>query len=80
MKGGIDFELKADNIIHAPTDTPKHFIRDTSCLMEQTRLHMEERKGQATLGNSTWQRGMAGLFACLFVWELMPLIFSSSER
>ena len=26
MKGGINFELKADNIIHAPVDTPKHFI------------------------------------------------------
>ena len=23
MKGGINFELKADNIIHAPVDTPK---------------------------------------------------------
>ena len=27
MKGGINFELKADNIIiHAPVDTPKHLI------------------------------------------------------
>ena len=32
---------------------------------------MEERKGQATLGNSTWQRGMAGLFARFFVQDLM---------
>ena len=23
MKGGINFELKADNIIHAPIDSPK---------------------------------------------------------
>ena len=26
IKGGINFELKADNVIHAPVDTPKHFI------------------------------------------------------
>ena len=31
--------------------------------MKQTRLHTEERKGQATQGNSTWWIGMAGLFA-----------------
>ena len=42
--------------------------------MEKTRLHtcIEERKGQATLGNSTWQTGMAGLFAHLFVLDFMP--------
>ena len=32
MKGGTDFELKADNIIHAPTDTPKHFINISEIL------------------------------------------------
>ena len=31
--------------------------------MGQTKLHTEERKGQATQGNSTWRTGMAGLFA-----------------
>ena len=31
--------------------------------MEQTKLHTEERKGQATQGNSTLRTGMAGLFA-----------------
>ena len=66
MKGGIDFELKADNIIHAPTDTPKHFIRDTSCLMEQTRLHMEERKARLLWeiqhGREVW---LVFLLACL---------------
>ena len=31
--------------------------------MEQTKLQTEERKGQATQGNSTWRTGMAGLFA-----------------
>ena len=31
--------------------------------MEQTTLHKEERKDQATQGNSTWRTGMAGLFA-----------------
>ena len=31
--------------------------------MEQTRLHTEETKGQATQGNSAWRTGMAGLFA-----------------
>ena len=31
--------------------------------MEQTKLHTEERKGQATQGNSPWRTGMAGLFA-----------------
>ena len=36
--------------------------------MEQTRLHTEETKGQATQGNSTWRTGMA-LFALLFVRE-----------
>ena len=25
MKGRINFELEADNIVHAPVDTPKHF-------------------------------------------------------
>ena len=29
--------------------------------MEQTRLHTEETKGQATQGNSTWRTGMADL-------------------
>ena len=33
--------------------------------MEQTRLHTEERKGQATQGNLTLRTGMAGLFAHL---------------
>ena len=31
--------------------------------MEQTKLHTEERKGQATQGNSTRRTGMTGLFA-----------------
>ena len=31
--------------------------------MEQTRLNTEERKRQATQGNSTWWTGMVGLFA-----------------
>ena len=50
MKGGINFELKADNIIiHAPVDTPKHLINIFRYfLMEQTRLHTEETGGQAT--------------------------------
>ena len=25
VKGGINFELKAENIIHAPVGSPKHF-------------------------------------------------------
>ena len=32
MKGGINFELKADNIIHALVDTPKHFINISEIL------------------------------------------------
>ena len=56
---------------HWPSRGQYAQIRDTSWLMEQTRLYMEERKGQATLGNSTWQTGMAGHFARLFVWDLM---------
>ena len=35
--------------------------------MEQTTLHKEERKDQATQENSTWRTGMAGLFAR--VWD-----------
>ena len=31
--------------------------------MEQTNLHTEERKFQATEGNSAWRTGMAGLVA-----------------
>ena len=40
--------------------------------MEQTILHMEETKGQATQGNSAWQTGMAGLFALSLVRDSMP--------
>ena len=40
--------------------------------MEQTRLHTEETKGQATQGNSAWRAGMAGLFALSFVRDSMP--------
>ena len=42
MKGRINFELEADNIVHAPVDTPKHFIKPINnrwvwgrCLMKQ---------------------------------------------
>ena len=40
--------------------------------MEQTRLHTEETKGQATQGNSAWRTGMAGLFSLSFVRDSMP--------
>ena len=40
--------------------------------MEQTRLYTEETKGQATLGNSAWRTGMAGLFALSLVRDSMP--------
>ena len=30
MKGRINFELEADNIVHAPVDTPKHFIKPST--------------------------------------------------
>ena len=39
----------------------RHFLKD------QTRLHTEDTKGQATQGNSAWRTGMAGLLALLFV-------------
>ena len=65
MKGEINFELKADNIIiHGPLtlqNTLLIFFR--YFLTEQTKLHTEERKGQVTQGNLTWRTGMAGLFA-----------------
>ena len=41
-------------------------------LMEQTRLHTDEAKDQATQGNSAWRTGMAGLFALSFVRDSMP--------
>ena len=54
MKGEINFELKAGNIIiHAPADTPKH----------PNIFTYGRKKGQATQGNLTWRTGMAGLFA-----------------
>ena len=40
--------------------------------MEQTRLHTEETKGQATQGNSAWRTGMAGLFALSFMRDSIP--------
>ena len=40
--------------------------------MEQTSLHTEETKGQATQGNSAWRTGMVGLFALSFVTDSMP--------
>ena len=40
--------------------------------MEQTRLHTEETKDQATEGNFAWQTGMANLFALSFVRDSMP--------
>ena len=37
MKGGINFELKAANIItHAPVDTPKHLINIFEILPDAT--------------------------------------------
>ena len=65
MKGGINFELKADIIIiYAPVDTPKHLINIFEILPDGTnKTTLEERKGQATQGNSTWRTGMAGLLA-----------------
>ena len=43
--------------------------------MEQTRLHTEETKGQATQGNSAWRTGMAGLFALSFVRDSIYAVF-----
>ena len=65
IKGGVNFELKEDNIIiRAPVDTPNTLLKFLRYfLMEQAKLHTEERKGQATPGNSTWRTGMAGLLA-----------------
>ena len=40
--------------------------------MEQTKLHTEETKGQATQGKSAWRTGMAGLFALSLVRDSMP--------
>ena len=55
MKGGINFELKADNIIiHTPVDTAKHLINIFEILPDGTNktayilIYTEERKGQAT--------------------------------
>ena len=48
MKSGINFELKADNIIiRAPVDTPKHLINIFEILPDGTkRLHTKERKAR----------------------------------
>ena len=70
MKGEINFELKADNIIiHGPLTLQNTLLIfwDTSWWNKQDYIYKEERKGQATQGNSTWRTGMAGLFAR--VWD-----------
>ena len=45
--------------------------------MEQTRLHMEERKGQATLRNST---RMAGLFCSLVCVRLNDVFHPLKDK
>ena len=45
MKGGINFELKAANIItHAPVDTPKHLINIFEILPDGTNKTTYGRK------------------------------------
>jgi len=50
MKGGSNFELKADNIvINAPVDTPKHLINIFETLPDGTNKTIYgKRKGQAS--------------------------------
>ena len=64
MKGEINFELKAGNIIiNAPADTPKHSNIFEILLDGKNKTTYGRKKGQATQGNLTWRTGMAGLFA-----------------
>ena len=52
MKGGINFELKADNIIiHAHVDTPKHLINTFEILPDGTnKTTYRRKKGQGYSG------------------------------
>ena len=65
IKGGINFELKADNIIiGAPTDTPKHLINIFEILLDGTnKTSYGRKKRPGYQRNSTWRTGKAGLFA-----------------
>ena len=83
MKGGINFELKADNIIHAAVAAPKHFINIFEILPDGKKKAYIRKKEKArllretqhqpfaailcNLCNLTWRTGMAGVFARLFV-------------
>ena len=65
MKSGINFELKADNIIiHASVDFPKNLTNIFEILPDGTnKTTYERKKGQTTQEDLTWRTGMAGLFA-----------------
>ena len=48
MKGGINFELKADNIIHAPVDTPKWASGKAGIRNPESRIGTEIGTGTGT--------------------------------
>ena len=68
MKGGINFELKADNIIHAPVDTPKHFINIFKILPDGKKKAYVRKKEKTWLLRETQHEGqewLVFLLVCL---------------
>ena len=77
MKGGINFELNADNIIHAPTDTPintsliflRYFLFDGT---NKTTYGRKKRPGYSGKLNMAERNGWS---FCLLVCVRVNAIF-----
>ena len=57
MKGGINFELKADNIMHALVDTPKHFINIFEIFPDEKKKDYIRKKEKARILRETQHGG-----------------------
>ena len=81
MKGGINFELKTDNIIvHAPVDAPKHLISIFEILPDGTNKTTYIRKKEKARLLREIQHGGPEWLVFLLTCETMPFFTVGNIR
>ena len=81
MKGGINFELKAENtILHALVDTPKHLINIFEMLPDGTNKTTYVRKKEKTRLLREIQHGGLEWLVFLLACETMPFFTLGKVR